>query len=70
MLNFILGSAASSDGGSHGRPALPPGKTLAATMAAARQQQHQALLRQHERQNKTSLPNFNLNKEDMGMVIS
>jgi hypothetical protein len=53
---------------------LPPGKTIAATMAAARQQQQLALLVHHEKQRERtsngtnkSLPNFNLNKNDMGM---
>ena len=56
-----------------GRPALPPGKTIAATMAAARQQQQLAMLMNHEKQRErtssgtnTSLPNFNLSKNDMG----
>ena len=55
-----------------GRPALPPGKTIAATMAAARQQQQLAMLMNHEKQRErtasgsnTSLPNFNVSKNDM-----
>ena len=71
---MLTGSAASSDGGTLSRPALPPGKTIAATMAAARQQQQLAMLMNHEKQRErsssgtnSSLPNFNTNKNDMGM---
>jgi hypothetical protein len=51
---------------SENRPSVP-GKPLAATMAAVKQQQLQQLQMQQQQQNiRTSLPNFNLNKEDMG----
>ena len=55
---------------SESRPSVP-GKPLAATMAAVKQQQLQQLQMQQQQQqqnNRTSLPNFNLNKEDMGML--
>merc|ERR1712223_904571 len=71
-LNSRPGSAASTESGTLSRPALPPGKTIAATMAAARQQQQLAMLMNHEKQRERtasgsnkSLPNFNVNKNDM-----
>ena len=50
---------------SESRPSVP-GKPLAATMAAVKQQQLQQMQLQQQQQNvKTALPNFNLNREDM-----
>lgn len=50
---------------SDGRPSIP-GKPLAAAMAAAKQQQLQQIqMQQQQLHSRTSLPNFNLSKDDM-----